>query len=314
MTPFLSIIIPMFNREDFIARTLRSCLEQDFDDFEVVVVDDASSDRSIQVVSRFADQRIRLERHAHNRGRCPARNTGMAVARGSWFVFLDSDDELLPGGLAAIHERTRAARDAVGSLRFMCTDERGASPVPPHRNEILDYEGYIRSLDPMLRTGRGEALPCSRASTFPAIQYPDDHAPEGLYHLNMARHHLIQTCSDVVRRYHHDAPNQITRPTPDRSLHYAMADANDAARVLALHGPELRRWAPESYRLVLAGGALASFMAGRRLDGVRYSGAILARRPLSFTAWTRLCAGLLGRRPLARMQYAKSTVRRAFRR
>ena len=133
MTPFFSIVVPMYNREAFIGRTLRSCLGQDFSDFEVVVVDDASSDRSVEAVRQFDDPRIRLERHERNRGRCPARNTGLSVARGEWLVFLDSDDELLPGALAAIHQRAVAARPQVGSLRFMCLDECGTSPDPPHR-------------------------------------------------------------------------------------------------------------------------------------------------------------------------------------
>jgi glycosyltransferase involved in cell wall biosynthesis len=313
MRPYFSIIVPMFNREGFIARALQSCLDQEFADFEVVVVDDASTDGSVKAVRRFSDPRIRLETHTSNRGRCPARNTGMAVARGSWFIFLDSDDELVAGALEAIHRRAEAAEAGVGSLRFMCTDERGPSPIPAHRDEVLDYEAYIRSLGPMLRSGRGEALPCSRASTFPAIQYPDDHAPEGLYHLNMARHHLTGTCSDVVRRYHHDAPTQITVPAAERSLRYAAADAANAARVLAGHGTALRNWSPGTYRLVLAGGALSSFMAGRRLDGLRYSAAILVRQPLSATAWARLCAGLLGGRALATLQSAKSAMARRLR-
>jgi glycosyltransferase involved in cell wall biosynthesis len=310
MTPFFSIIIPMFNREGFVGRALRSCLDQAFADFEVVVVDDASTDGSVEVVQGFTDPRIRLERHAINRGPCPARNTGMTVARGTWFIFLDSDDELVPGGLEAIHRRAGAARPAVGTLRFMCLDERGPSPVPAHRDEVLDYEGYIRSLEPITRSGRGEALPCSRANTFPAIRYPDDRAHEGLYHLNMARHHLVETCSEIVRRYHHDAPNQLTAPTADRSLQYAAAHADDASRVLAEHGAALRKWAPGRYRLVLAGGALSSFMAGRRLDGVRYSAAILAREPLSARSWARLGAGLLGGRVLATLQSATSAARR----
>lgn len=304
----------MFNREAFIPRTLRSCLDQEFGDFEVVVVDDASTDGSVESVRWFGDPRIRLEHHPSNRGRCPARNTGMTAARGEWFVFLDSDDELLPGALSAIQQRARGAGPGVGSLRFMCVDERGPSPVPPHRDEVLDYEGYIRSLDPMVRSGRGEALPCSRASTFPAVQYPDDHSPEGLYHLNMARYYLVETCSEVVRRYHHDAPNQITAPSAERSLYYAAADAANAAQVLALHGAALRQWAPGEYQIVLAGGALASFKAGRRREGVKYSARILVRRPLSTMTWARLAVGIVGGPCLARMQAVKGAARRGVRR
>jgi hypothetical protein len=178
---------------------------------------------------------------------------------------------------------------------------------------VLDYEGYLRLLDPMISSARGEALPCSRASTYPAIQYPDDHSPEGLYHLNIARRHLVETCSEVVRRYHHDAPDQITVPTSARSLRYAADDAADAARVLALHGEALQRRAPMTYRMTLASAALASFMSGRRLDGLRYSLASLALQPFSVPVWARLCAGLFGRRTTATLQAAKYAVLRWLR-
>ena len=313
MRPYFSIIIPMYNREGFIGRALRSCLSQEFNDFEVVVTDDASTDRSVDAVRGFTDARIRLERHDSNRGRCPARNTAMSAASGEWFVFLDSDDELLPGALATIYRRATQADERVGSLRFTCEDERGPSPIPPHRDEVLDYEGYLRTLDPMLASGRGEALPCTRASTFPVIQYPDDHSPEGLYHLNLAKEHLVETSTAVVRRYHHDALNQITRPTIRRSLRYADADAADAARVLDLHGEALRRWAPMTHRLILSGGAIASFMAGRRMDGVRYSAAALRRQPLSLAVWARLLAGLLGGRVTAILLSTKAAMRRRLR-
>jgi glycosyltransferase involved in cell wall biosynthesis len=303
----------MYNRQDFIGRTLRSCLAQEFRDFEVVVVDDASTDGSVDVVRQFDDGRIRLLRHERNLGRCPSRNTGMAAARGDWFVFLDSDDELLPGALTAIHRRASAAAAQVGALRLMCVDQRGTSPVPPHADEVLDYEGFIRSLDPMIHSGRQEALPCARAQTFPAVRFPHDHSQEGLYHLAMARHYLIETCHEVVRRYHHDAPNQITAPDRGRALLYAADYADDAAHVLADHGDALRRWAPASYRLTLNAGALGSFLAGRRGQGIRYSFEGLALRPFSIGGWVRLVAGLLGARTLATLQCTRASALRKLR-
>src|SRR5450432_320321 len=104
--PYFSIVIPLFNREKEVLRALKSCLAQDFQAFEVVVVDDASTDQSATVVEDLQDKRVRLIRHAKNRGVCPARNTGVEAAAGKWIVFLDSDDELLPGFLKRSFEMT----------------------------------------------------------------------------------------------------------------------------------------------------------------------------------------------------------------
>ena len=81
-TPFFSIIMPAYNREALIGRSIRSCLRQSFADFELVIVDDASGDGTVAAVEAFSDPRIRLLRHGRNQGRGPSRNMAMAAARG----------------------------------------------------------------------------------------------------------------------------------------------------------------------------------------------------------------------------------------
>ena len=303
--PFLSIILPVYNRAPFVARAIRSCLEQDAADFELMIVDDASTDNSVEAIEQFADVRIRLLRHERNRGRCPARNTAMAAARGEWFVFLDSDDELLPGALAAIRRRAAAAPPSVVGLRFMCIDEEGLSPAPPHDDRDWTYEEYLRWLDASL-DGRQEALPCARSSTLASVRYAEGHAPEASYHLALARAGRITACIDVVRRYHHDAPNRITEPMLGRDVVYAPDVADNTRQILAVHGDALLKWAPRSYWLLVAGAAAASFLAGRRRDGLRYSVQALRMKPFA----VRVCAvgvlGMLGSYPLALAQWMRS--------
>ena len=103
----ISVIIPLYNKEAIIERTLRSVLSQDYDDFEVVIVDDGSTDRSLAVVERELPQikgklnvntPVRIIRQ-ENGGPSKARNTGVRNAKGEWIVFLDADDELLPDAL-----------------------------------------------------------------------------------------------------------------------------------------------------------------------------------------------------------------------
>lgn len=107
--PFYSIIIPAYDRADVIGEAIASCLAQTFDDFEIVVVDDGSRDSEVlrEVLGEFADSRIRYYRQ-ENAGAAAARNTGMDLATGRFFAFLDSDDRFLPTKLERF-------RDAIGS-------------------------------------------------------------------------------------------------------------------------------------------------------------------------------------------------------
>lgn len=98
--PLFSIIIPLYNKEKYISKTLDSVLQQDFEDYEVVICDDGSTDNSVDYINRnYQSSRIRLI-NKENGGPSSARNSGVAVAKGEWIVFLDADDLLLPNALS----------------------------------------------------------------------------------------------------------------------------------------------------------------------------------------------------------------------
>src|SRR5689334_11335322 len=94
--------MPVFNREVEVARAIQSCVSQEFQDFEVIVVDDCSTDSTYRVVADYPDPRIRVHRHSANCGEVSSRRTGVDASRGLWVLTLDSDDELLPGALGVI--------------------------------------------------------------------------------------------------------------------------------------------------------------------------------------------------------------------
>jgi glycosyltransferase involved in cell wall biosynthesis len=100
--PRLSVIITSYNRAQLLARCVGSVLSQDFPDFEVIIVDDASTDETPQIAEAFGDDRVRYERLSRNNG-APAkpRNIGMGLARAPIYFIFDSDDTMLPGCLAA---------------------------------------------------------------------------------------------------------------------------------------------------------------------------------------------------------------------
>ena len=104
--PKVSVIVPTHNRADLLPRAIDSVLAQTYGSYEILIVDDCSSDDTQDVIAGFSDPRIRSFRHDRNRGQSAAVNTGIAHARGGYVGFLDDDDEWLP------NEAGRAGRAA----------------------------------------------------------------------------------------------------------------------------------------------------------------------------------------------------------
>jgi len=93
--PAVSVVIPTYNRAEMLAQALRSVRAQTFTDYEIVIVDDGSTDGTAEVVGSFTDERIKYLRQ-ENRGSSAARNAGIDWAEGKYVAFLDSDDAWLP--------------------------------------------------------------------------------------------------------------------------------------------------------------------------------------------------------------------------
>jgi glycosyltransferase involved in cell wall biosynthesis len=98
-SPVVSVIVPTFERAGLIRASVESVLAETGVDFEVIVVDDGSTDDTLERLAAVADPRLRVVRAAHG-GVAAARNAGVAAARGRYVAFHDSDDEALPGRLA----------------------------------------------------------------------------------------------------------------------------------------------------------------------------------------------------------------------
>jgi glycosyltransferase involved in cell wall biosynthesis len=132
MAPAFSVIIPVHNRAGLLRGAIQSVLVQTFQDFEIVVVDDGSSDNPQSVVSAFADPRIRFIRQ-DNQGGGAARNTAIDAARGRYIAPLDSDDQFLPHHLAAMQALLEGSENLVGYARVRVDRGKGRTFLKPPR-------------------------------------------------------------------------------------------------------------------------------------------------------------------------------------
>jgi glycosyltransferase involved in cell wall biosynthesis len=144
--PTVSVVIPVHNRVESVSRAIDSALTQTIDDVEVLVVDDASTDGTPDVVEAYDDARVRLFRHETNRGGSAARNTGIDHASGVYIAFLDSDDEWLPRKLERQLDCLQSRSDAW--VAAYCGFER------VRRGEYRRIRGLFSALfPPRERTG-----------------------------------------------------------------------------------------------------------------------------------------------------------------
>lgn len=142
--PFFSVVIPLYNKQSYVKETIESALAQTFEDFEIVVVNDGSTDESAEVVSAIKDDRIRLI-HQDNAGVSVARNRGIKEANAKYVAFLDADDLWLPGFLQTIYKLIQKCPDAgLYATSYMKEDSQGNSkPINIQGLPSKDYIGII---------------------------------------------------------------------------------------------------------------------------------------------------------------------------
>jgi glycosyltransferase involved in cell wall biosynthesis len=146
MSPAISVILPVHNREDTLGRAIESVLGQSLRDFELIVVDDGSKDESAKVVKGFDDSRINFIQLPENRGGNVARNAGLRAAKAPLIAFLDSDDTYLPQKLERVVEifRQRPEIDLLVDS-FVKVQPPGSHPERVvRRNPVIDDQDKFR--------------------------------------------------------------------------------------------------------------------------------------------------------------------------
>jgi len=100
----ISVVMPVYNVEQYVGQAIQSILNQTFSDFELLIINDCSPDGSVEICRQFKDPRIKIIEHKKNRGLAGARNTGIRHSQGKYIAFIDSDDIWEPEKLSTHYD------------------------------------------------------------------------------------------------------------------------------------------------------------------------------------------------------------------
>jgi glycosyltransferase involved in cell wall biosynthesis len=168
----VSVIIPTYGAEKFIAATLQSVLDQIYKNLEILIIDDTSPDKSVEVCQQFNDPRIKIIRHQNNRGLSGARNTGIRHAQGDYLAFLDADDLWHPEKIAKHVSHLEHSPNVGASFSYSAFIDENDKPLGIYQISKLNN---ITPEDLFCRTpiGNGSAA-VFRREVFEEIKFQDN--------------------------------------------------------------------------------------------------------------------------------------------
>jgi glycosyltransferase involved in cell wall biosynthesis len=310
--PYLSVVIPMYNRAALIRRAIDSCLRASFLNYEIIVVDDGSTDASASVVSQINHPAVRLIQHNVNRGLSCTRNTGIEHATGEWVILLDSDDEFVEGALDLIRQRAMEVPSDIAVLWFQCRMDDGTlTPFPSPQAGRWDYEHWLSFCESMtVADANSEMLLAMRRSAHHTFRFPDERVPEDRTYFDLAKCYGSWFYPVVLRLYHQDANDQMTKQSqPGGQIHRdrrsTVAETEEWQRLIDDHGSSLAAHAPRTYVMYQTRLAASAFRCGRTSQGVKACLKALARRPLHPRTIGLLVFGLLGPNVLERVRASR---------
>jgi glycosyltransferase involved in cell wall biosynthesis len=258
-SPQVSVVVPAYNRVALLPRAIESVLHQTYQDFEIVVVDDGSTDGTARSLEGFRDSRIRCVRLSRRGGAARARNVGIRTARGEWIAFLDSDDEWLPPYLERQLSRLRAQPEAA-VVSCPCSHEVGGVLTPRPRKPLPEGDVFDVLIMDQTRRSMTASAHIVRRDALLAVDCFDEQLPAAndldlLLRLAGAGYLFAAVQEPLLIKHDHDLGQIRTDP---------MAQLRAAVRLERRWGPLVlehrgrrkhRKWRRKRLRMVASGHA-----------------------------------------------------------
>jgi glycosyltransferase involved in cell wall biosynthesis len=181
MSVRFSVLLPVYNRENYVRQAVDSVLNQTFSNFELLAIDDGSTDRSAEVLKSYGNQLTLIQQR--NQGPEIARNAAAALAQGEYLVYLDSDDVLLPFALETFDKVIRDLDSPpllLGSILYFRDGQSLPKTAPADTIEIFKFRNYasktisLSSNSTLVRKSVFDAVGGGRRDTTPQTFHADD--------------------------------------------------------------------------------------------------------------------------------------------
>jgi glycosyltransferase involved in cell wall biosynthesis len=234
----VSVIIPTYNRAQIVGRSIKSALDQTFQDIEILIVDDASTDETLEAVKPFFKHpQVRYLRHEKNKGQQAARNTGIKNSCGEYIAFLDSDDTWIPQKLELqLRAITNRASNCVVLTGMWIITEDGSKTQYLRR-----YNGYVY---PEMLAASGPNFACLLVPVeyLQQIGFLDESATaltDWDTCISLARLYEFITLDELCTIYYANEPDSQTRNKLTRALGYRYIiekNTNDMLRFVGRRG------------------------------------------------------------------------------
>ena len=237
-TPKISVIVPMYNAEKYIKTCINSVLEQTFTDFELLLIDDCSTDKTLEIVKSYSDSRIKIIQNKKNTGNPGlARNIGIEAARGEFLYFIDADDAIIVSALETLYNKIiETDADMVYSCRWMI-------PNNSEFTELAGLDGHtqVTSLEPVSKDIKLRIwnelchnhmhsvlwLCLYRRKLFENIRFPNYLAEDVFVHFDLL------CATDKIEKI--DFPFYIYREHPDSLTHSKKNISKSIEAIMALN-------------------------------------------------------------------------------
>ncbi len=205
MQPLFSVIIPLYNKENYIQNTIDSVLNQSLKDYEIIVIDDKSTDASLNLVTKHYNSKIRILTNAVNKGLSETRNIGIANAKGAIIALLDADDVWRPSYLESI----KKLHDTFPEAQLYGTDYKEmyskTNILVPQKNIPKTYKGTAFIVEDFFTYNLHQPIICPSSLAFKKSILGQDKAFDPSITYAEDIDFFIRYCSKFKMAYHYES-------------------------------------------------------------------------------------------------------------
>jgi glycosyltransferase involved in cell wall biosynthesis len=236
--PFFSVIIPLYNKQNYVENALKSIINQTFTDYEIIIVNDCSTDESVSKIVPYLSDKIKLIQHEKNKGLSATRNTGIKIAKADYVTYLDADDLWKSTFLETIF---RLIQNFPEAKIFGTNYEEvyGETILNPQNNSDLlpnNFEGIINFFKMNTKQGiYNHGSVCFHKSVFEKVGFYDENitfSEDIDFNIRANSKFKLAYCNTIGMQYTMQSENQLTtskisdKAIPDFNLYDKLASDN----------------------------------------------------------------------------------------